>query len=134
MVKTLHRWGWLLRYWWLDKYAREARALSLAVAVIALALLVVSLGLRFASRAPTQAVFVIDDIIIYIAIILITAYVSYAARPRVRQPDPQLGQMPEVKDGRALREVFGTVWITDPTIVSWVNGAPEPIQRKGGKK
>ena len=134
MVRTLHRWGWLLRYWWLDKYAREARTLSLAVAVVALTVVAARLALRVARDGPAQAVFVVDDIIIYIAIILIAAYVSYAARPRVRRPDPQQGQLPEVSDGRALREVFGMVWVTDPTIVSWVNGAPEPIQRKGGKK
>lgn len=131
VVRKLHRWGWLLRYWWLDKYAREARALSLAVAVIVLALAVVDLWLRVAHVGPQRAYW---QIIYYVVVFLLAAYAAYAARAKVPQPDPQQGQTPEVKDGRALREVFGSVWITDPTIVSWVNGAPEPIQRKGGKK
>ena len=131
MVRKLHRWVWLLRYWWLDKYPREARALSLATAVIVLTLLVVDLWLRVVHGGPQRAYW---QIIYYVVVFLLAAYAAYAARAKVRPPDPQQGQTPEVKDGRAVREVFGTAWITDPTIVSWVNGAPEPIQRKGGKK
>lgn len=131
VTKKLHRWGWLLRYWWLDKYPREARALSLAAAVIVLTLLVVDLWLRTAHGGPQRAFW---PIVLYVVTFLLAAYAAYAARAKVQPPDPQQGQTPEVKDGRAVREAFGTVWITDPTIVSWVNGAPEPIQRKGGKK
>lgn len=72
--------------------------------------------------------------LIYLAILLLAAVVMMALAPKPKPPEPGKGQTPEVKDGRAVREVFGTVWIDDPTIVGWHNGDPEPIRRRAGKK
>lgn len=133
---TLHRWGWLLRYWWLDKHARAVRAAALVVACATAALAAAHLALHTATATaaagePRRAYW---QLIYYLVVLLLAAYVAYRAKAGVKPPDPQQGQAPEVKDGRSLREVFGTCWISDPTITSWVNGAPEPIQKKGGKK
>ncbi|MBE2242383.1 MAG: hypothetical protein IAE86_06495 [Burkholderiaceae bacterium] len=128
---TLHRWTWLLRYWCLDKYAAQVRAGAFVAGVVVLVMVAVRMALDAARPGPRQAFW---QIAIYIAILLIAALVAYAMRPKTKAPDPQQGQAPEVKDGRALREAFGTVWVDDPTIVSWSNGTPEPIKKKGGKK
>lgn len=71
---------------------------------------------------------------IWLAVLLLAAVVMMALAPKQPPPDPQKGQTPETKDGRALREFFGTVWVDDPSIVGWKNLAPEPIKKKGGKK
>ncbi len=74
------------------------------------------------------------QIFYYLIVMIISAIVMAALAPEPKRPGPQKGQTPEVKDGRALREYFGTVWVDDPTIVGWKNLDPEPIRKKGGKK
>ena len=74
------------------------------------------------------------QIFYYLIVMIIAAVVMAALAPKPKPPEAQKGQTPEVKDGRAVREVFGTVWIDDPTIGGGHNGDPEPIRKKGGKK
>lgn len=73
-------------------------------------------------------------IIPYLIVMIVSAVIMAVLAPKPKPPQAQKGETPEVKDGRAVRECFGTVWIDDPTIVGWHNGTPEPIRKKGGKK
>lgn len=69
-----------------------------------------------------------------LAILVVSAVVAYAMRPKPQVPQPAERQSPEVEDGTAIREVFGDVWITNPTELLW-KALPEiPIRKKGGKK
>lgn len=71
---------------------------------------------------------------VQLAIMVISAVVAYAMRPKPQAPQPAERQSPEVEDGTSIREVFGTVWITNPTELLW-RALPEiPIRKKGGKK
>lgn len=71
---------------------------------------------------------------VQLAIMVISAVVAYAMRPKPQAPQPAERQSPEVEDGTSIREIFGTVWITNPTELLW-RALPEiPIRKKGGKK
>lgn len=133
--RKLHRAGWLVRYWVMDKYATPCRRAALAAALLVVTLQAVSLGVRVPNAAgPEAPVGAWVNIVIQIAIMLVAAYIAYAMRPKPQTPDPQSGEAPETKDGKALKELFGTVWVDDSAIVGWKNGTPEPIRKKGGKK
>lgn len=139
IARKLHRLYWLLRYWCMDKYAEQVHRGAFAAAVIATAVQVARVAVRVPDMmAVTQGVpyprYAIWNWVVQIGIMILAALISYALRPRPQTPDPVSAQVPETKDGKSLREVFGTVWIDDSGIVGWKNHDPEPIRKKGGKK
>lgn len=83
---------------------------------------------------PEQPVITAWVFWVQLAIMVISAVVAYAMRPKPQPPTPADRQAPEVEDGTSIREVFGDVWITNPTELLW-KALPEiPIRKKGGKK
>lgn len=131
--RKLHRAVWLLSYWAFDKHARACSVGALLLAVVMACAVTVQMLLQGppADGEPQRAYW---QIVWYIVVLLVSAYISYSLRPKPQDPDPQLGKAPETRDGKAVREIFGTVWTDDPTIVGWRNLDPEPIRKKGGKK
>jgi hypothetical protein len=54
--------------------------------------------------------------------------------PKLEQPAPGQENTPEVEDGQAVIEVYGTVWIDSPFILAWKMVGRDKIKSKGGKK
>ncbi|GAB3335338.1 hypothetical protein [Marilutibacter aestuarii] len=135
IARKLHSAYWMARYWAMDKYATPCRRAVLVAALVVLSVQAVALWqaapVAIAPGAPRGAWV---QVVIQIALLVISAYIAYASRPKPQVPDPVSGQAPETKDGKALKELFGTVWVDDSAIVGWANGTPEPIRKKGGKK
>jgi hypothetical protein len=137
VVKRLGRLGWLARYWVLDKHHDQLRlgACALAMLVTVVATLLVVLGTREPLQSgapPAQAVI---NLWIQLAILVISALISYALRPKVEGAKPQEGSIPQVQDGKSIVRIYGTVWIDDSIILAWSTQIPpEPIKKKGGKK
>lgn len=137
MVRQLHRWSWLLRYWVLDKYHEQLRLVVFFAASALTVALVASLAWSIREAAANPPVVKADGgatIIIQIILFVISLAISYAMRPKTEQMKPQEGSIPQVEDGKAMRRPYGTVWCDDSTILAWRNLGTEPIKSKGGKK
>jgi hypothetical protein len=130
--RRLRRWGWLLRYWALDKYRTELLVCVWCAATVSAAIVVAHELMRPppAPGEPVQALAWFG----WLLIALVASFIVLALLPKPQAPDPQEGQAPETKDGKQLVRVYGTVWIDDPAIAGWVNNTPEPIRRRSRKK
>lgn len=130
----LHRAYWLARYWTLDKYNRELRAIGFWAACVVSTAMVLALFIHVmeptAAPGPQKAF----AWIAYLVVLIISLILSYAMQPKPQDAKAQEGTQPITKDGRALRRAYGTNWIDDSSMVGWVNGSPEPIKSGGGKK
>lgn len=73
-------------------------------------------------------------ILIQIGIMLIAALLSYALRPKPKDPEAVKGNIPDVEDGRGIRRFYGTVWVDDSQMLAWRQEKPKKIYAKGGKK
>lgn len=129
---------WRLRYWVLDKYHDQLRLPAFAVATMVLVGLLLWAVLSVHTQTVvdgvpvTQAVF---NIWIQLAIMVVSALISYAMRPKVEGPKPQESSIPQVQDGKSIVRIYGTVWVDDSIILAWSTKIPpEPIKKKGGKK
>ncbi len=135
LVKRMNRWRWLLRYWVLDKHREQlrpcARWAAAAVVVVTLASGVFEVRQGIGAGAePVQAVI---NIWIQLAIMVISALISYAMRPKVEGAKPQTSTIPEVEDGKSIVRIYGTVWIDDSIPLAWKQISTEPIKKKGKK-
>lgn len=79
----------------------------------------------------SQAVF---NIWIYLAVMLVSALVSYALRPKVKPPEQAKPQTPVAVDGKGIRRTYGEVWHTDPQVLAYKQLGTQKIKAKGGKK
>lgn len=136
--RKLHKSVWLLRYWVLDKYREPLGVLAVSLACILATGCVVMLVLAL-TRPPKHPDVVLADggisIYVYLIMLIIAASVLYASRPKIEPPSPGEGKTPEVRDGKAIRRIYGEVWTDDSAIVAPFGSIPpEPIRKKGGKK
>lgn len=69
-----------------------------------------------------------------IAVVVVAAYVIRAAQPKQPSPKPQDVEIPVADEGRAIRKIYGTVWIDDPMIIAFDKVGTDRIRTKGGKK
>lgn len=86
--------------------------------------------------APEAAQAIIN-IWVQIAIMVVSAILSYALAPKAPQPPkPTLEDFdfPTAEEGRPVPVVFGEVWITGPNILWYGDLDTTPIKVKGGKK
>lgn len=70
----------------------------------------------------------------YLAVLVISFFISAALAPKTKPPKPQKGTLPDVKDGKRAVRVFGTVWIEDPIQLAMKQTGEDAIRKKGGKK
>lgn len=72
--------------------------------------------------------------VIQLIIVIISALISYAMRPKV--PDPTFAEAvaPTAEDGKSKVRIYGTVWTEDENICAWKKDGTEDIYPKGGKK
>ena len=131
-----HIWRWRLRYWYLDTPAgRTAQLGGFAVAIL-VAIVNVVLMLLAASAPPrVEPAQAIADWIIYLILLIISALISYAMRPKPENAKPQQVQSPNTQDGTPAKDVFGTVWIDhdESFLLAWKIVGRDPIKTKSGK-
>lgn len=134
-----YAWGWRLRYWWMD--TEDGKKAHLWVFSIAL---LVTLGqvARLSALAvmeitapPGEPVMAIADWIVYLIILVISAAVSYALRPKPENAKPQDYESPTTTDGTPVIDYFGTCWVDheDQFLLAWKITGRDPIKSKGGK-
>lgn len=74
---------------------------------------------------------------IYVAIVVISTYVSLALAPKPPVPKPaELTDFdaPTAEEGRPIPVVFGTVKVTGSNVLWYGSLYNSPIRQKGGKK
>lgn len=71
---------------------------------------------------------------VQIAILVVSAVISHATRPKSQQPKPGKVETPVVEEGKTIRKVYGTVWIDDPQMLGFKRMGTDRIRSKGGKK
>ena len=77
------------------------------------------------------------NIWIQIAIIVISAIVSYSNRPKVEKPQAASLEdidIPQVDEGTPMAVTFGDCWAGDWIVLGLGNFRTSPIRTKGGKK
>lgn len=77
------------------------------------------------------------EIIAYIAVLVISAFVSAALAPKPQPPKPASladFDVPTAEEGRPIPVVFGTVTVTGPNVIWYGNLRTTEIRKKGGKK
>lgn len=74
------------------------------------------------------------NVFIYIGIMIISALISYALRPKVEQPEAIKGNAPVAEDGKSILRLYGEGWFTDVTMLGWKDLGTVKIKAKGGKK
>lgn len=73
----------------------------------------------------------------YLAIVAISAYLSYKNRPKTVVPKPvafEDFEFPQFEEGTPQCVFFGDNWTQDWMVLSFGNYRVEPIKTKGGKK
>lgn len=65
-----------------------------------------------------------------IIVLVIALVVAVAMAPKPPTPDgPAKGTLPEVKDGKAIVRIYGTVWINDPAVLAMKQTGSTPIRK-----
>lgn len=127
---------WRLRYWYLDtERGQRFRVGGFIVALLACVgdvVWMVAAATAPARGAPAHAV---ADWIVYLIILIISALISYAMRPKPENAKPQQIESPSTQDGTPVKDVFGTVWIDhdESFLLAWKIVGRDPIRSKGGK-
>lgn len=133
-------WGWRLRYWWMDTEAGErARLTAFFVALLVVLLQLIRMAVAAVlseARAPGEPAQAVYWWVVQLIILVVAAAVAYAMRPKPptqqeRQIDP-----PSVKDGTAVKDYGGTVWVEhdDNFLLAWKIVGRDAIRTGGGKK
>ncbi|MEN1942650.1 hypothetical protein WCE55_02160 [Luteimonas sp. MJ293] len=132
-------WSWRVRYWYLDTPAgARARVGGFVAACMVLVLQMVRMAVSgllpaLQPQAPAQAVY---WWVWQLVILIVSAAISYALRPKAQQPQEQKHDPPTVEDGTAAKDYFGTCWIDhdDNFLLAWQMVGRDPIRTKAGKK
>lgn len=89
------------------------------------------------ARGGPEPVLAIFNIFVQIALIIVSALISYALTPKPKPPKPAAitdFDVPTAEEGREIPVVFGEPWITGPNVLWYGDLRSEPIKKKGGKK
>lgn len=128
---------WRLRYWWYDTeggaHARAAAfVLSCLVLVGQTVRLMLAAWLPVASPAEhgQQAVY---WWVVQLILLVVSALVMYALRPKIEQQKPQESNPPSTEDGQAVVDILGTGWIEDYFVLAWKPNGVQKIKAKGKK-
>jgi hypothetical protein len=116
---------------------RASRAFALLAAVAALGSLVAWEALK---DAPAPAVDGLEvqlawvNFVIQIVVMIAAALISYALRPKPKDPEVATANVPVAEDGKGIVRIYGTVWIDDSIVLGFKQLGTIPIKAKGGKK
>lgn len=71
----------------------------------------------------------------YIAVLVIAVVlVVTAPKGATTKPSPGEAKAPDVKEGKRIRKVYGTVWVDDSMVIGFKKISTTPIRKSGGKK
>lgn len=126
---------WRARYWWFDT---EGGAYAHSAVFVISCLVVIFQTARFAVHAtlpppPGEPQKAIYWWVVQLIILVISALVSYALRPKVEQQKPAGANPPSTEDGQAVVDILGTGWIEDYFVLAWKPNGYEKIKAKGKK-
>jgi heme/copper-type cytochrome/quinol oxidase subunit 2 len=130
-----HVWTWRARYWWMDTEdgARaHVAALCLAVLVVIVELIRVAVA-ALQPLPPGQPEKAIIWWVVQIILLIVSAAISYALRPKPENAKPQDGEGPTTEDGQSVIRYWGTCWADDTFQLAWKIVGRDPIKAKGGK-
>lgn len=133
-------WGWRARYWWMDTEAGErARLTAFCLAVLVVVMQLIRMAVVAVlpeARTPGEPAEAVYWWVVQLIILVVAAAVAYAMRPKVEPPKAQEHESPTVKDGTAVRDCGGTVWIDhdDNFLLAWKIVGRDAIRTKAGKK
>lgn len=129
-------WSWRARYWWLDTRSGEIAHWVLFYLGILFSLVQIVRMLLTATVPPPpgEPVKSVYWWVVQLVILIISAAISYAMRPKPQAPEPAKVEAPTVEDGQSVKHHFGTVWVEDEFILAWKLMGTIPIKTKGGKK
>lgn len=75
--------------------------------------------------------------LIYIAVLLVATFVSYALAPKPPKPKPASlsdFDIPIAEEGRPIPVVFGTILVTGPNVLWYGDLRTKAIKSSSGKK
>jgi len=128
MRKLFRRCRQRLRDW------HSTLALAVLITVVACVPGVADYELRLPDgQAPQLAVI---NIWVQIAILIVSAVISYALAPKPPVPKPAAladFSAPTAEEGRPVPVVFGDVWVTGPNVLWYGDLQSQPIKKKAGK-
>lgn len=78
-----------------------------------------------------------DDVLIYVAVMVVSAYISSSMAPTPKGPDPATFkdfEFPQAEEGTPQAVIFGDCWTGDWTVLAVGNYRTTPIRSSGGKK
>jgi hypothetical protein len=141
LIGTLQRrwyvWSWRWRYWLLDtvhgqRFHIGAFIVSLFVCAVDVAYMLIVALVPPPPGTPQKS---IADWIVYLIILIISALISYAMRPKPENAKPQTVESPTTEDGTPVKDYFGTCWVDheDRFLLAWKLVGRDPIRSKGGK-
>jgi hypothetical protein len=127
---------WKIRYWVMDKYYAQCRLVAGGLAVVVVLATIANLSREIPEQLQQGATVVrsVINLWVQLAILIISALLAYAMRPKVEGPKPQEGTIPSVEDGKSIIRIYGTVWIDDSIVLGWKQLGVEEIKSGGGKK
>lgn len=78
----------------------------------------------------------VANIVVYLVVMVISAAVSYALRPKPQ--DPKAARLedfdvPTAEEGRPIPVIFGTAWCKSPNVLWYGDLGTEAIKKKSGK-
>ncbi len=140
LIRRLRRraniYAWRARYFWLDTPAgRGARVATFCFAVLVVILQLIRLAVAsLAPPPPGEPVKAVYWWVVQLIILVVSAAISYAMRPKTEKPKPVAGDAPTVEDGADVKHHFGDCWVSDEFFQAWRVTGTKPIKTKGGKK
>lgn len=114
-----------------------SRGSALFAAVMVLVSCVTYVGLQAPPPAVEGEVEVVRawvNFLVQLGIMLVAALVSYAMRPKPKDPEVAKASVPVTEDGKSVRRIYGTVWVPDSMVLGFKQTGTSPIKAKGGKK
>jgi hypothetical protein len=74
------------------------------------------------------------NLIIQIALIILSSLISAALAPKPKPPEAIKAQVPVVEDGKGMERLYGSCWIDDSIVLGFKQMGTKKIRAKGGKK
>lgn len=125
---------WRVRHWWMDtRSGTEVKIALLCMAVLVVIMQLVRVSIQALMPAPDEPVKAIYWWVVQLIILIVSAIISYALRPKPQAPKPEQFDTPTVEDGHSVLELYGDVWVKEEFIGAQRVVGKEAIKSKGKK-
>lgn len=125
---------WRVRWWWMDTDSgAEVKIALLCLAVLVVIMQLVRVSIETVAPAQDEPVKAVYWWVVQLIILIVSAIISYALRPKPQAPKPEQFDSPIVEDGHSVLEVYGDVWVKEEFIGAQRVVGKEPIKSKSKK-